>query len=343
MTTAFLTHWNRELERLSPERSDIYFREEYHRLYATGGQEPLCICAQDERGTMLLPFLHRSFAFGGRTFQELETAYGYGGPVSDTDDPAFLSDAARAIRDRLAAEGYLAGFVRLHPILDNWHGMEAIGRVIACQHTVAIDMSGSEEDVWMNEIHRKIRNVIKRAERDGLRFEADYAFDGLEDFIRLYNATMDKLGAEDFYYFPPEYYHRLRDTLPGSFLGLIRAGDQVAAAAIFFRQGPYGHYHLAGSDPAWLAHSPNNLLLWKAALELKSQGVRLFHLGGGTTTDPEDPLFLFKHRFSQSVRTYRIGKFVFDPEAYEAVCADWERNNPEKTEKYGNYLLKYKY
>ena len=343
MKTGILKHWNEQLEGLAPRATDVYFREEYLSLYANKEQQPLCAYARDERGIMLLPYLDRSFVFEGKLFREQETAYGYGGPVCSTEDPAFKADAARAIFQLMVEEGYLVGFVRFHPLLENYRGMEGVGRIIDGQQVVVMDLSGGEDEIWMREIHRKNRSAIRRSERDGLCFEADYAFDYLPDFVRLYGGTMDKLNAERFYYFPESYYRQIRDGLPGSFLGVVKAGGEVAASAIFFRSGPYGHYHLSGSNPAFLAQSPNNLLLWKAALELKSQGVELFHLGGGTTTDPEDSLFLFKHRFSSSVRTHRIGKFVYQPEAYERICADWEQKNPDKIARYGNYVLKYKF
>lgn len=343
MKTGILTHWNNYLDALAPRQKDVYFLEEYQRLYAGNGQEPRCVYAQDERGIMLLPYLHRSFSFDGHTWYEQETAYGYGGPVCSTEDLAFRADSAAAIFRTMQQEGYLVGFVRFHPLLDNYRGLEGVGRIIEGQQVIVMNLQGTEEEIWMREIHRKNRSAIKRSERDGLRFEADYDFAHLPDFLRLYNSTMDKLGAEKFYYFPDSYYQSIRTDFPGSFLGLVWAGEEVAASAIFFRSAPFGHYHLAGSNPAFLASSPNNLLIWKAALELKSKGVELFHLGGGTTTDPEDSLFLFKHRFSQEVRTHRIGKFVYAPEAYQRICEEWERQNPDKIQKYGKYVLKYKY
>ena len=84
-------------------------------------------------------------------------------------------------------------------------------------------------------------------------------------------------------------------------------------------------------------------MLWEAAKELQKRGVKRFHLGGGTTGNEDDSLFLFKRRFSKDTCQFYIGKLIFNQYAYNAICADWEQKNPEKAEHYKHHLLKYKY
>jgi hypothetical protein len=43
------------------------------------------------------------------------------------------------------------------------------------------------------------------------------------------------------------------------------------------------------------------------------------------------------------LKQFSIGKMIFNKSAYDAVCAEWAAKNPEKTEKYKNFLLKYRY
>ena len=155
---------------------------------------------------------------------------------------------------------------------------------------------------------------------------------------------MDKLSADGFYYFDDAYYENLRKGITDSFLGCVENSEgEIISAAIFMYSGPYGHYHLSGSDKSQLAISPNNYMLWNAAIELQKRGVKRFHLGGGTNGDEENSLFQFKHRFSKDTCQFCIGKLVFNQELYETICADWEVKNPEKAEHYRHHLLKYKY
>jgi lipid II:glycine glycyltransferase (peptidoglycan interpeptide bridge formation enzyme) len=226
--------------------------------------------------------------------------------------------------------------------LVNYEGF-SVGRLIEDRKTIAIDLSLDENDIWMKEIHTKNRNVIKKGEKNRLTFVVDNDYKYLPDFIRLYDATMDKLDAADFYYFKQQYYDELVKKLPNSFLGVVLYENRVVSAAIFMYEGKYGHYHLSGSDVSALKLSPNNYMLWHAALELKKRGVKVFHLGGGTTSSDDDSLFCFKSRFSKHTYQFCLGKLIFNQNLYNEICKDWERKNPAKVEQYKHFLLKYKY
>jgi len=342
MNIEILNHWNDYIEMLAPEERDVYYREEYVRLYETDTEKAVCCVAIDGDKIMIFPFLRRTFIYQGETLHDFETAYGYGGPIWHNSDNQFKADTLQMMADELKRENYVAGFVRFHPLLANYEGF-SVGRVIEDRKTVAINLSLEENDIWMQEIHTKNRNVIKKGEKSGLKFVVDGEYKYLPDFIRLYNATMDKLDAADFYYFDQNYYEEFVKTLPNSFLGVVLYEDKVVSAAIFMYEGGYGHYHLSGSDKEALRLSPNNYMLWHAALELKRRGVKTFHLGGGTTSSEDDSLFCFKSRFSKHTYQFCLGKLIFNEQLYQEICKDWEQKNPDKEEQYKYFLLKYKY
>lgn len=344
MQIALLTNWNDLLATLPFAEQDVYFQEEYVRLYETDTEKAVCCVVSEGEQMMLFPFLRRTFEFEGKEYHDFETAYGYGGPVWNNADEAFKGKALKYMVEELGKQRYVAGFVRFHPLLQNQELFETVGRLIADRHTVAINLDQTMDDVWSNEIHSKNRNVIRKAEKAGCTFVVDDKYEYLDDFIRLYDSTMDKLSADGFYYFDNDYYKHLVEGIPNSFLGCVKdAEGKIISSAIFMYNGSYGHYHLSGSDKTQLSLSPNNLMLWEAAKELQKRGVRRFHLGGGTTGNEDDSLFLFKRRFSKDTCQFYIGKLVFNHEAYNAICANWEQKNPEKTENYKHHLLKYKY
>lgn len=338
-----LSEWSDILARLPETKRDVYFTEEYVKLYENETEKARCIVCRDGGQVMLLPVLLRAFEFDGKTRYDFETAYGYGGPASNCDDATFRAEAWRSMKEYCAQEGFVAGFYRFHPLMDNHQSFETVGELIADRKTVAINLDQSLAEVWSNEIHSKNRNVIRKAERQGCRFIVDEGYNHLDDFKRLYASTMDKLSADLFYYFSEDYYRKLCDTVEHSFLGYVEHEGRIVSAAIFMYSGRYGHYHLSGSDKEYLWLSPNNFMLWEAAKELQNRGVEIFHLGGGTNNDEENSLFLFKHRFSKETRQFYIGKQVFNDAVYEAVCEDWERKNSDKVEQFRNITLKYKY
>lgn len=336
--------WNDILRDMPPGTWDTYFTEQYVRLYADGDATAKAFVYVNGGRTMVLPFLSKEITMPDRsTRRDFETAYGYGGPVWSCADSGFRKESLMAFRSEMADAGYIAGFMRFHPLLKNHDCFETIGSVFDDRKTIAIDLEGGSDRIWNNEIHTKNRNVIRKALKTGLTFSADYDFESLDRFKELYRETMDRLSAAPFYYFDDRYFDNLKSLRPSAFIGRVSHNDRIIAAAIFFFEGPYGHYHLAGSETASLALSPNSLLLWGASCELASKGVRMLHLGGGTTSSPDDSLFMFKHKFSRSEQDFRVGQLILDREAYDLLCRKWEENNSEKIAYYGKRLLKYRF
>lgn len=342
MNIKVVDHWDEVLDSFQPEERDIYFREEYVSLYEVDTEKAVCCIVNDSKQMMLFPFLSRTFYYQGQTLHDFETAYGYGGPIWHQADKKFKEAALQLMFHELKRQNYVAGFVRFHPLLVNYKDFSE-GRLIEDRKTVAIDLSLEENEIWMQEIHTKNRNVIKKGEKSGLTFVVDNDFKYLSEFIRLYDATMDKLDAADFYYFKQQYYEEFIKKLPNSFLGVVLNDGKVVSAAIFMYEGEYGHYHLSGSEVSSLKLSPNNFMLWHAALELKRRGVKVLHLGGGTTSAEDDSLFCFKSRFSKHTYQFCLGKLIFNEHLYHDICSDWEVKNPDKAEQYKHFLLKYKY
>lgn len=340
----FTDRWNKYLDSFSPDMCDVYFTEEYHQVNATIDDKPMAFVYSEGEKVLVFPFLLRDWITeDGKSIKDFETAYGYGGPISNTKDADFRIRALKNFKAESAKEGIVAGFVRFHPILRNEYNFDTIGSLIFDRKTIAMDLTGSIDEIWMNEIHTKNRNIIKKGIKEGLTFTADYEYKELERFKTLYHNTMNKLEADGFYYFNDEYYNRLKELFPNSFIGCVRYGEEIIAAAIFFYSGVYGHYHLAGSDVSKLKLAPNNFLLWEAAKELKLHGVEKFHLGGGINSDESNSLFQFKQKFSKTTNDFYIGKLLFDSTRYDEICEDWEKRNPEKIKSYGNRLLRYRY
>lgn len=332
--------WNDKLLQFSETQKDIYFSESYVKLATEKNETPLCIVCSEDENIMLLPFLRGEF----KEFFDFETPYGYGGPISNSNDKEWNEKALNEIINYFASQNYLAGFLRFHPLLNNAELCRNSFAVIDDRKTIAIDTSATEEEIWMNQISSKNRNMIRKAEKNGLTFERDNEFKHIDEFKKLYNSTMSRLDADDFYFFGDEYYKKFIETFTGKgFLGCIKKDNEIISAALFMYENTWGHYHLAGSNREYSSLGANNLLLWKVACEMHKEGVNEFHLGGGTNGDEDNSLFKFKHSFSSNEKQFSIGKIVFNKDAYEDICSEWAKNNPEKAEKYKHHLLKYRY
>lgn len=341
MEAFIATHWNEYLSFFLPEQKDIYYREAYARLYETEKDTAACIVCRDKEKVFLMPFLRRRV---GRFF-DFETPYGYGGPISNSDDEEWLERATASMQMCFARNNYICGFVRFHPLLDNARYCQGQFEIIKDRQTVSIPLEGNEDRIWKEQISSKNRNMIRKAEKNGLEFTAEYDFASMEGFIDLYEGTMERVQADSFYYFPQTYYESFIESLRNSaFLATVKQHDGVLiCAALFMYSKRYGHYHLSGRNRAASSSGANNLMLWKAALEMKNLGVCELHLGGGTSSDSEDSLFKFKTTFSKNEKSFYVGKMIFNPVIYKEICGKWRKTYPERIKPYGNRLLCYRY
>lgn len=334
------THWNRLLEKFDDSQKDIYFYEEYVKMYEDAASEAFCAVCEEGGSIVLMPFLRRAV----KDYFDFETAYGYGGPISNTDDEVWIHEAIAAIGKYLLAQKYICGFVRFHPLLGNAAHCSDCFDVLFDRATVCINTESTAEEIWSGQITSKNRNMIRKAEKNGLVYQAEYDFGSLKEFIALYNATMERLHAEKFYFFDDSYYEEFVRRFTGkAFLGTVRKDDRLICAALFMYSQKYGHYHLEGSDHAYSGLGANNLLLWKTALEFHSQNVKEFHLGGGYDSSEDNSLLKFKKAFSHDYRDFYIGKWMFNREKYEEIRDAWSKCNPEKEKQYGKLLLCYRY
>lgn len=340
MKTIITGSWNSYLEKFSVERKDIYYYEEYVKLYEDEFGKALCVVCYDDKNVLLMPFIRKEID----GFYDFETAYGYGGPICNSDNQEWIYNAITSMQEYLKSENYVCGFIRFHTLLDNVRLCERHMATFFDRNTVVIRTDQTEDEIWKNQIISKNRNMIRKAEKNGLEYKAEYDFAALSEFIELYNATMSRLGADDFYYFDNKYYQSFVENFKDkAFLGTVRKEGKLICAALFMYSGEYGHYHLEGSNHEYSSLAANNLLLWRTAVEFSKLGVKEFHLGGGYNSEPDNSLLKFKKSFSHNMKEFYIGKWIFNEEKYNELKIDWANRYPEKVDKFGKLLLCYRY
>lgn len=250
------------------------------------------------------------------------TPYGYGGFLLEGDTSEENVKALwAAYVDRMKEENIVDNFVRYHPVLANAVPMKTCSDVIDLGKTVAMDLT-SEEVIWKN-IHSKNRNMIRKAEKNDIVIKHGQGLELFDDFIKIYNATMDKDNAEAYYYFKPEFYKSIHEDLKDNYemFWAEYEGKIIAMSIMIFANGRL-NYHLSGSDLQYRNLAPSNLLLYKAAMWGMEKGMNTFHLGGGVGSG-EDNLYKFKIAFNRfSDCQFSIAKHVFDNEKYDELVAE---------------------
>lgn len=331
--------WNQYLQKIPDVDNDIYFSEEYVKLYETADSIAQCVICTEQNNIMLFPFLRTPV---NDKLYDFETAYGYSGPITNSTNEIWISNALKEIFTKFEDEGFICGFVRFHPLLSNQKYFTS--NCFFDRKTVYIDTSLEETEIWSKEIRSKNRNMIRKAEKNGLVYKAEYDFSSMYEFEELYLKTMRRLHADNFYFFNHNYFVNFKNRFHGSaFLGTVRKDGSLISAAIFMYSKMYGHYHLEGSNYEYSSLGANNFLLWKTACEFHKMGVTHFHLGGGSDSQENNSLYSFKKGFSHNSSDFYIGKFIFNENEYARICNEWKKKNPEKAEKLKNRLLMYRY
>ncbi len=310
---------------------DTYYRPQYVRAYSREpGELTLAAVVPTTNNRFLLPLVVRPVPISDGDDFDAITPYGYGGvlPLDDrgvhtSDAGELMSKLLRFCRDR----NIVSLLVRLHPQLMQHEWLQPVLQeyVALVYHgkTTAIDCLQWDEfaDVPVG-LARDRRSNLNRARREltvqRLEGGTRACEAGLETFRSIYELTMDRLSASDFYMFQKSYYSLLCNGL-GRDMCLINAlyKDQVVGSAIFFSQGEFAHYHLSGTTDEGRKFKAGTLILVEAARWARERGCHSLHLGGGTHAD--DSLFRFKQSFGGPTYQYHFLTAITQRTRYMAL------------------------
>ena len=307
---------------------DVYYLSGYVKAFQIHGDgDPQLLYYEAEGLKAIYVYMKRKTDIEG--YYDSVTPYGYGGVLFDGETTELnLQVFWKAYVEKMKEEGIVDNFVRYHPVLVNAIPMKQISTVIDLGKTIAFDLA-SPEVIWEN-IISKNRNMIRKAEKNGIVIEHGKGMDLLDQFTAIYNATMDKDHAEEYYYFNRPFYESIHNDLNENYevFYAMYEGRPIAMSIMIFANGRL-NYHLSGSDIEYRNLAPSNLLLYKAALWGYEQGCKTFHLGGGVGSG-EDNLYKFKAAFNRnSDYQFSIGKEIFDQEKYDELVALRAKKDPE--------------
>ena len=299
---------------------DVYYLSGYVRAFEIHGDgEPQMFYYEDNGLRGMYVYMKRKTAIDG--VYDSITPYGYGGFLLEgNQSEENLKERWAAYVQKMKELNIVDNFVRYHPVLANAVPMKVCSDVIDLGKTVAMDLT-SEEVIWTN-IHSKNRNMIRKAEKNGIEIKHGQGLELFDEFIKIYNATMDKDNAEEYYYFKPEFYHSIHEDLKNNYemFWAEYEGKIIAMSIMIFANGRL-NYHLSGSDIEYRNLAPSNLLLYKAALWGCEKGMKTFHLGGGVGSG-EDNLYKFKIAFNRfSDYQFSIAKHIFNKVKYDELVA----------------------
>lgn len=252
------------------------------------------------------------------TYFDFSSPYGYGGWIVEGEESACLFEEY----ERWCQEhNIVSEFVRFHPVLENHIYLTERYEVTGLGKTITMNLE-SPDTIW-NNITSKNRNMIRKAQKNGIRVYQARNAEIYETFREIYDATMDKDNADKYYYFSEDFYKSVLENLPYNALVFYAEYEkQVIAASIMLAVNGKMNYHLSGSVREFSNLAPTNLLLYEAAMWGCNNGYKTLYLGGGVGSG-EDTLFKFKKSFyrREDLNRFYIGKKIFNQEKYDEFTA----------------------
>ena len=323
--------WNECLKAFA--RSDVYFTAEYHKSFETSTKrEALAFSFTEGTNTFFFPFLIGEVPLkANRQYYDIETVYGYSGPLANTEDPAFLAKAWGAYREWTLAKGVICQLVRFNPLLEN--------NKFYFESDLAID----RRTVWVElqtdfrmKYHKRLRNYIVQAENMGLEFTE---LPDINQFREFYQADMNRLNAASYYYFEKEHFDFLGNSGMAKTYAISEDGKIISAISFLISEKCV-HAHLFGTDTEHeLRHYAIKFLYHKVIELYAAKGFEYLHMGGGRSGAEDDSLFDFKRKYGGLPLPYYLARSIIDPAGYDEVAKAWEVSGKVKPQ---NYLQFYR-
>ncbi len=323
--------WNQFFERLPVELQDIHYSFAYNNLYEKNGDGKITLFVYDEGDVFFFyPFLIRQVP-GHAEFQDIETVYGYTGPLVSGSKDGFIARANTAFLHYCKEQKVISEFIRFNPLLQNQLMFSDTPGVslVKLRDYIAIDLHPSMQKIESAYTSQN-RNKIRKAEKAGVTIEWDAKASNFNAFTEIYISNMKRLQASGMYFFSDKFYVVLKQlVLDSGMLINAKFNNEIVGSTAFLKGGKYGHYFLSSTTEEGRKLAVGNLMLNEGVKWCKMQKLERMHLGGGLTDDPKDPLLAFKMNFSTETVPFYIGKRIHDAEGYALVIAEWEKANPE--------------
>lgn len=331
MKTTFIDFDDKKWKRcLAKTKYEFYQLPKFAQLEANLiGGKPIAWYGEFEEQWILIPLVKRRIPesiTNGKEYYDLISPYGYPGIVlSNGISDLQLSTLLFRFRKDAKKETCISTFIRLNPISNSRliNEDEEMHQIIHSR-IVSLDMKYPFEDQRMKYSSNHRRN-IKKLLKSGFYLEWNN-WDELESFIEIYNETMQREEADDYYFFPKAYYHSLKEIVGEGNIDLVLAKnpkDEAIAGGLYCKNENIVQYHLGGTKGEYLRKAPSKLL-FDGVINRYSEEVNYFNLGGGVGSE-QDSLFRFKEGFGKEYKKFSTLRIVNDRQRYNNLCQEYSK------------------
>ena len=307
---------------------DIYYLKEYGKIWADYEKADFELFEYKKGSySIIYPILKRKI---DNKWCDITSPYGYSGPFANSQDKKFYLEFRRDFNLYCQKNNIVSEFIRFHPLLKNHLTAKGVIPLLKRGETIWIDLSKSKDQLF-GDFRKGHRNVIRKSQDNNVLVKLELP-QKINQFYRLYVATMKRKKSKDYYLFSEKFFKDHINKLNNNIFWLgAHYQDKLIAGAIFLKSANFLHYYFAGSDDQYLSLSPGTLILWEAIKIGKKLGLHKFHLGGGI----DDKLFFYKSGFSDNRADFCTGEVIHNRKIYNLLT---QKNGTPK----GNYFPLYR-
>ena len=308
---------------------DFYHTYDYHELSKKDGETPFLVSYKNNNTVIALPLLLRDIE--GTDYKDATSVYGHCGPISnEVDVIENCADFHKQLNNFFEAQKIVAVFSRLNPyipfqddILTGLGALNTIGNMVNIDLTKDLDAQRSAYRRDTRSRVNKVRRLcsVKKAETK----------EEVQQFIDIYLETMEKLEADDSYFFENKYFFDFLDCdgfETDILLAVLDETQEVIAGTMFVKTNNIIQYHLSGTKTEHFKIAPSRLLLDEMRIQGTEQGYTYFNLGGGYN-GKDDALFSFKSSFSDNIKVFKAWKHVVNQKVYDELSSKTKTSGSE--------------
>lgn len=268
---------------------------------------------------------------------DLETAYGYGGYLTNSTDVSFVERALAAYKQQCLSERIIAEFIRFNPLNSFPQQYSQLLPFNVHDRNTVITAAASY-DVVSAQYKSSLKRNIRKASQSALEFyqvqenKEHYA----DDFYQLYVKTMNKNQAQSFYYFDKTYFEQLL-ALESCLLFYVRYQGKIVNMILVLAGQECWYYHLGATDPDYYSLNTNPFM-FDRIISLACDQTKTLYFGGGTGADENDPLLVFKKKFSPTTLPFYIAGNIHNRDVYNRYVKTFDQQSPQSI----RYFLKYR-
>jgi hypothetical protein len=313
---------NQKVKDFIKENGEFYQYQSYLTYEAQGmGGLAVYYVSQKKNELFVIALIEREI--GNKSLKDLISPYGYTGYLSSSNTLSFIQDSINEFCAFIDESGYVSTFLRLNPFYNDIILEETIYKT----HLIQSKVVGVPLNLSYEEINSKYSSNRKREIQllKGQNFKISFkGIDGIDDFKEVYDDTMKRLDAKEYYFFDKEYYQMLASCDDKMEIAVCRKNGVVACAALFMKSKDVIQYHLGGTAHSFIKDAPIKLVLDRAVERYIGKS-KVLNLGGGVGSQ-EDSLFKFKSGFSPVTRRFSSLRVINNLKSYNNLCSNFSKS-----------------